>query len=71
MKNLIEASIKFRGRFWNVFHVLHRFSSILNKVIQPKIYAYCYVIETISRLYLALQFTHNNLIFFNLDSPQL
>ena len=71
MKNLIEAIIKFRGRFWNVFHVLHRFSSILNKVIQPQIYAYCYVIETISRLYSALRFIYNILIIFNLDGRKL
>ncbi len=48
--------------------VFHRFSSILNKVIQPEINAYCYVIETIIRLYYALQLTHNNLIIFILHS---
>ena len=30
------------------------FSSILNKVNQPEINAYCYVVETVSRLYSAL-----------------
>ena len=47
--------------------VFHRFSSILNKVIQPEINAYCYVIETISRLCSAIKITHNNLIIFTLD----
>ena len=40
--------------FWNDFRVLHRFSSILNKVNQLGINAYCYAIETISSLYSAL-----------------
>ena len=40
--------------FENVFYVLHLFSSILNKANQPEIYAYCYVIETISCPYFAL-----------------
>ena len=34
--------------------VFRRFSSIQNKANQPEIYAYCYVIETISRPYFAL-----------------
>ena len=36
------------------FASLHRFSCILNKVNLPRINAYYYVIETISRLYLSL-----------------
>ena len=43
---------------------LHHFSSILNKVNQPEINAYCYAIETISRPYLTTQFIRNNLIIF-------
>ncbi len=52
--------------FGMVFSPLHRFSCILNKVNQPEINAYCYAIETISRLYPALRFMHNNLIIFTL-----
>ena len=36
------------------FASLHHFSSIQNKANQPEINAYCYVLETISRLYSAL-----------------
>ena len=53
--------------FGMVFSPLHRFSCILNKVNLAGINAYCYAIETISRLYPALRFMHNNLIIFNLD----
>ena len=52
--------------FGMFFSPLHRFSCILNKVIQLGINAYCYAIETISRLYPALRFMHNNLIIFTL-----
>ena len=45
-QNLIEASIQFGRWFWNGFHVFPRFSSISNKENQPRIYAYCYAIET-------------------------
>ena len=44
-----------------------RFSSILNKVNQPEINAYCYVVETVSRLYSILYFVHNSLIIFSLQ----
>ena len=44
-----------------------RFSSILNKVNQPEINAYCYVVETVSRLYSILYFAHNSLIIFSLQ----
>ena len=44
-----------------------RFSSILNKVNQPEINAYCYVVETVSRLYPALYFAYNSLIVFGLQ----
>ena len=36
--------------FWDDFRVLHRFSSMQNKVNLPEINAYCYAIETGSRL---------------------
>ena len=52
--------------FGMVFSPLHRFSCILNKVNLAGINAYCYAIETISRLYPALRFMHNNLIIFTL-----
>ena len=54
--------------FGMVFSPLHRFSCILNKVNLAGINAYCYAIETISRLYPALRFMHNNLIIFTLYS---
>ena len=52
--------------FGMFFSPLHRFSCILNKVNLAGINAYCYAIETISRLYPALRFMHNNLIIFTL-----
>ena len=52
--------------FGMVFTPLHRFSCLLNKVNLAGINAYCYAIETISRLYPALRFMHNNLIIFTL-----
>ena len=52
----------------NGFHVLHRFSSILNKVKLPEINAYCYAIETISHLISCSLTLHNSLIIFILDS---
>ena len=45
-----------------------RFSSIPNKLNQPRINAYCYVIETISRLHTTLIIACNSLIVFVLDS---
>ena len=39
--------------FGDDFRVLHRFSSMLNKVNLPEINAYCYAIETGNRLYFA------------------
>ena len=54
--------------FGMVFSPLHRFSCILNKVNLAGINAYCYAIETVSRLYPALQFMHNNLIIFALHN---
>ena len=54
--------------FENVFYVLHLFSSILNKMIQPKINAYCYAIETINSLYSALQLYVNSFIIFTLGN---
>ena len=46
------------------FAFLHLFSSILNKVKQPEIYACCYVIETVSYLCSI----HNSLIIFILGN---
>ena len=43
------------------------FSSILNKVNQPEISAYCYAVETIGRLYSILYFAPNSLIIFSLQ----
>ena len=63
-QNLIEVGINFWGWFRNGFHVFHRFSSLLNKVKQPEINAYCYAIETIGCPYLAPLILHNILIFF-------
>ncbi len=45
-----------------------RFSSIPNKLNQPRINAYCYVIETVSRLHTTLVIACNGLIVFVLDS---
>ena len=42
------------GMFFAFYIVFRRFSSIQNKANQPEIYAYCYVIETISCPYFAL-----------------
>ena len=44
-----------------------RFSSIPNKLNQPRINAYCYAIETVSRLHTTLIIARNGLIVFVLD----
>ena len=62
----LKPVLSLEDGFENGFHVLHRFSCILNKVNLAGINAYCYAIETISRLYPALRFMHNNLIIFTL-----
>ena len=67
----LKPVLSLGGWFGNVFHVLHRFSSIQSRANQPEINACCYTIETISRLYFALQLTHNSLIIFILGSSEL
>ena len=41
------------GMLFAFYIVFRRFSSIQNKANQPEINAFCYVIETISRLYIS------------------
>ena len=47
----LKPVFSFGDGFGMFFTFLHCFSSILNKQNQPEIYAYCYVIETISCIY--------------------
>ena len=56
------------GMVFTFYIVLHRFSSILNKVKLPEINAYCYAIETISHPISCPLTLHNSLIIFILDS---
>ena len=65
-QNLIEACINSGDGFVMVFTFLHRFSSILNKVNQPGINAYCYLLR-LSAVYTCPIFIYNSLIIFILD----